>query len=231
MIHQYRVCIDHFLDLEVLEVISKKVSFERRNRAAKYRLIEDKVRCLLAEVLVRYALSTSYGIKENVVVKRSTFGKPFLVHHSVHFNISHSGSWVVCAVGDSMLGIDVEEVKAIDYRSIYNSFSTAEIEYLDTIRKSEDRREQFYKLWTAKESFVKYCGTGLSYPFDSFSIDVVDENIALVSCTHPREENVVVYSEKIDENHWYSICTYKNEQLNTSKIVMTDDLRNVCDFK
>ncbi|WP_176212651.1 hypothetical protein [Clostridium acidisoli] len=38
------------------------------------------------------------------------------------FNISHSGDYVLCGGVDSPIGIDVEEVKHIEYEEISNFF-------------------------------------------------------------------------------------------------------------
>ena len=37
-------------------------------------------------------------------------GKPYLVSEpGVHFSLSHSGDWAVCAIGDHPLGVDIEK--------------------------------------------------------------------------------------------------------------------------
>jgi len=63
---------------------------------------------------------------------KNQYGKPCLEEYpDFHFNISHSRDYVLCAVDDKPIGIDVEEVKHIDYEEIAKNFFTAkEFEYI-----------------------------------------------------------------------------------------------------
>lgn len=37
-------------------------------------------------------------------------GKPFLLDYKeVHYNLSHSGDWILCAVSDQPVGIDIQQ--------------------------------------------------------------------------------------------------------------------------
>ncbi len=48
-----------------------------------------------------------------IACETSREGKPRLSGHpSIHFNLSHSGPWVLCAVHGGPVGIDVEEVRS-----------------------------------------------------------------------------------------------------------------------
>jgi phosphopantetheinyl transferase len=88
-----------------------------------------------------------------------------------HFNISHSGGHVVCAVCDEPVGIDVEVVKPIDMNIANRFFSEDERERI--FSGPEDERGRlglFYDVWTRKESFIKMTGEGLSRPLKAFSV-------------------------------------------------------------
>lgn len=80
----------------------------------------------------------------------------------VYFNISHSGKYVVCAVGDSEMGIDVQKevmLKEEELLQLCNRFFT-EFEFR-SLQSSKNRIDYFHKLWTLKESYIKYLGTGM----------------------------------------------------------------------
>lgn len=98
----------------------------------------------------------------------------------MHFNVSHSGKWAVCAVSDSPVGIDIQEIKPVNFSIANRFFSASENEMLINAQGAA-RQELFYKLWVLKESYVKMLGKGLSMRLDSFSIKIDGENISLLS--------------------------------------------------
>ncbi|MDR1059826.1 MAG: 4'-phosphopantetheinyl transferase superfamily protein, partial [Clostridiales bacterium] len=88
-----------------------------------------------------------------------------------HFNISHSGRHVVCALCDAPVGIDVEIVRPIDMNIANRFFSADERGRLfSEPADGHGRLELFYSIWTRKESFIKMTGEGLSRPLGSFSV-------------------------------------------------------------
>nr|WP_244491575.1 4'-phosphopantetheinyl transferase superfamily protein [Paenibacillus jamilae] len=88
-----------------------------------------------------------------------------------HFNVSHSGKWVVCAIDDHPLGIDIEQLRPIDFEVGRVCFSDTEYDAL-MHQDAESRLSYFYDLWTLKESFVKAEGQGLTLPLKSFSFEL-----------------------------------------------------------
>jgi 4'-phosphopantetheinyl transferase len=107
------------------------------------------------------------------------FGKPYLadppVGRDVRFNLSHSRSRVAVALAlGAEVGVDVE---ALDRAERFDSgiadayFAPDEAAALRAIDDEALRREQFLRLWTLKEAWIKATGRGLSQPLDAFSID------------------------------------------------------------
>lgn len=224
MISQYAIKIDKSLSTNQIEKLMTIVSEKRCLKANRFIHQKDKERCLLAEALIRYALIKDYGMKkEGILFDRSKYGKPFLVGNNLYFNLSHSGRWVVCAIGNSQLGVDVELVRLLKYEAIYKSFSLTERVYLDAL-PSQDKQDYFFKLWTLKESFVKFIGVGLKYPFNGFSIDV--NSLKLL-----KEEqwgtNLSFFSRKLDEKHWYALCC-ESDRIN--KKIKQIDLDEILSF-
>lgn len=86
---------------------------------------------------------------------RNRYGKPSVKEDpDFHFSCSHSGDFVVCAVGEKEIGADLEQKKPIDVTNYTSYFP--EVTQLD--------EETFYLLWTAKEAYVKAGGWGLYKP-------------------------------------------------------------------
>ena len=81
------------------------------------------------------------------------YGKPVSDH--VYFNLSHCKGVVVIALAESPVGVDVENVRQVDKELIEYVSSDVERE---KILSDED----FFKVWTAKESLVKAQGQGLN---------------------------------------------------------------------
>ena len=95
---------------------------------------------------------------ESIVFDIGEHGKPFVVGLDVHFNVSHSGNMVVCAVNDKSVGIDIERIR--EYKLDVAKRVCAETE-LDLIMQSNDPTDEFTRIWTAKEAYTKYLGIGL----------------------------------------------------------------------
>lgn len=155
---------DHFM---------KRVSPERTKQVQRIRNRRDAVRSLFGEVIVRWAVNQ---VKPAAAFSkpwtRSEFGKPaFADEPDIHFNLSHSGDWVVAALGPSELGVDVEQVLPVSPGIAESCFSPAELGLLQHLTE-EERLNRFYDIWTLKESYIKCIGRGLSQPLDSFTIMV-----------------------------------------------------------
>jgi 4'-phosphopantetheinyl transferase len=147
------------------------VSDEKRTKAAAYKKKEDRVRTVLGEVLARSMLSDRLGMPmREMRFAPNAYGKPALAEDiGIHFNVAHSGDWVVCAVGDMPIGVDVEQMAPIDMSLVEPAFSSEEQTYLRAV-PAEQRLDRFYELWTLKESYIKAVGKGLSIPLTAFTI-------------------------------------------------------------
>jgi 4'-phosphopantetheinyl transferase len=144
-----------------------RASPERKHRADRYLRKADSCRCIVAEALLRHALGCS-----EFQVKHTPAGKPYLPEKTeFHFNLSHSGRWVAIAYSDSPVGIDVEqyEMDAGKEQLAIRFFTSDEQAYLFSARE-EQRAKRFYEIWTKKESYLKYLGTGIDRPLNSFSV-------------------------------------------------------------
>lgn len=128
VIYQNAVNIKDITQFSHIANLAGLVSDERKERIARYRFDSDKIRCVIAELLVRYLLWTQYGMDaQKLTVCYSKCGKPYFENSKIHFNLSHSGEWVVCAMGDSEMGVDVEAIRPMDFPSVYRAFSKNEI--------------------------------------------------------------------------------------------------------
>lgn len=200
----YILKIDKCIEEDCFRQLLLLVSDEKRQRIQKFYRSEDAQRSLLGDLLARYALFQKLG-HNDFIFGLNPYGKPFLQNFPhVHFNISHSGSWVVCAIDEFPVGIDVEEIKATDFKIAERFFSPPEYRSL-LEQPPGERLEYYYSIWTLKESYIKAKGKGLWIPLDSFTIDLSDSTISVSA--NNQAENYCFHSYKPDRNYICSICS------------------------
>ena len=140
----------------------------RREKALRYRKLDDRKRSVLAFVLLERALREEYGITEVPEFVYNEFGKPSLSNLPIHFSLSHCRDAVACAVSDHNIGIDVENVVSYNPDVAWRVCTVAEFEMLE---QSANKDVDFIKLWTVKEAISKYEGMGLSLPFAEIAVN------------------------------------------------------------
>lgn len=93
-------------------------------------------------------------------LEKGPYGKPYLTEYpEIHFNISHSGGWAVCALASMPCGVDIQERRSIRSRRMVERTMNAREQR--QILEAEDSTGEFIKLWTYKESCIKLSGEGL----------------------------------------------------------------------
>ena len=132
------------------EKILRGLPEDLRKKALRYRKEDDRLRSIGSSFLL---LRAANGRE----IHYSTEGKPF-VEGGNHFNISHSGDYVVLAEADSPVGVDVERVADIGIDDDLRNAALTEKE------KSwvKDSLLRFYVVWTRKESLIKCEGRGFT---------------------------------------------------------------------
>ena len=144
------------------------VSPEKQMRIKQFRLFCDAQNALLGDILVRTEICHATGLyNKQLEFSTNDYGKPFLINNPyIHYNISHTGSYVSCAISDKVVGIDIELIKPVDLEIAERYFAADEAAYI----KNNRQLYRFFEVWTKKESRVKWDGKGLSIPLSSFSV-------------------------------------------------------------
>ncbi len=125
-----------------------------------------------AHVLLRQAAGLVWGLEDLPDLDRAPGGKP-VFHNFPHrcFNLSHSGPYALCALGDSPVGADVEVIRPRRPSLPQKVLSGAELVwFLDRGSRWED----FYTLWTLKEARVKQSGAGLTRPPRDIAVPLLE---------------------------------------------------------
>ncbi|MDQ0273721.1 4'-phosphopantetheinyl transferase family protein [Cytobacillus purgationiresistens] len=192
---------------DVFFFLLEKIPNEKKRKILKFRHRADAKRSLYSELLLRYLIRKKLGIlEEHIVFNTNKYGKPFLIQSktALHFNLSHSGNWVVCALDSYPVGIDIEEIRPIDFSLANRFFSPKEVLELNVAPEGK-KLSKFYALWTLKESYIKAVGKGLSIPLDSFSI--LTKNIDTPELSDKHKTGLYFFKQyDIDSKYKLSVC-------------------------
>jgi 4'-phosphopantetheinyl transferase len=147
-------------------------------KARSYMFEKDACNFLLGKVLLLKGMRKLGYLNIDLNDMRfNEFSKPYF-NNGFSFNISHSGHYVVCALSKTCnLGIDLEEIKSIQFEHFINCFSETEWLYLIN---AANPLTVFYKFWTKKEAVIKADGKGLGIPLSS--VGVIDNRVLINSC-------------------------------------------------
>lgn len=86
-------------------------------------------------------------------------GKPYLTNYpDIHFNISHCDKAIAVAVSNHEVGVDVEGRRHFSESLLQRAMNDEE---QAAIHKSGDPEMEFAKIWTRKEAYFKWTGTGI----------------------------------------------------------------------
>ncbi|MBU5265936.1 4'-phosphopantetheinyl transferase family protein [Virgibacillus proomii] len=207
MVEIHAMKIPREIHEEQLDGLISFLTTEKQVKLTKLIHKKDLYRSLLGEIIIRFIIMKRYNMRnDNIKFIYNHFGKPDLYNHpDFSFNISHSGSWVICAINHQEIGIDIEEIKPLPYLSIASScFAKEELEDI-RMRNKEDQLRYFFDLWTLKESFIKFYGKGLAIPLKSFVIRKLSER--KIEVYEKNKKLPLAFKQYyIDEHHKLSVC-------------------------
>ncbi len=167
---------------------------ERTEAVNNFKFMPGKIACAAAGMLLYEALSFEKGQAPDISkleFRKGEFGKPYIQNlPDFHYSISHSGTYVVLATADKPIGVDVQEMEMrSDPDNIADRFfSKEENEYLKKIADTDERNREFFRLWSAKEAFIKMTGTGLRRELATFTV-----NLEGMTVTESHSEGVSGY--------------------------------------
>ncbi|MCM3135802.1 4'-phosphopantetheinyl transferase superfamily protein [Paenibacillus polysaccharolyticus] len=200
----FAVKIDQIIESQQFDQLIKFLDKSERTKIQGIKEARDAQRSLFSRLLIRIALIQLYGkTNEELVFKTNQYGKIYLKNfENVYFNTSHSDDWIVCCLDTNEIGIDIERIRPINVNIAKRFFSHDEYKYIERTT-GDEQIVSFFRIWTAKESYVKAKGMGLSLALNSFSIDVHDQ----ISKTYLlKDENWECCQLNFDEDYAMTIC-------------------------
>lgn len=204
------------------------VSKERQAKISRLKFDKDRLHSMMSEILARKCISEKYSMPyESIEFCKGAYGKPYVyLEKKVEFNWSHSGNWIVFVMDTQPVGIDVEAVKSLNEMDLARQFfawqEVNQLEEIDHIK----RRNYFFKLWTLKESYIKWRGTGMNTLLSSFHFI---ENKHGDLLFHNRNEDICFFhTVQLDSQHYASVCSSINYKFPPSiNIVEIDEFGNM----
>lgn len=228
MVEIFGINIVESLKKRNITELVKLISPDRRKRAMRFCHLQDTYRTVLGELLIRYALCSKGGYLNRELIFDFTAGsKPKLLFpHNIHFNLSHSGDWVVCAVSSQAIGIDIECLGKVDLRIAKRFFTDKENAQLSAQVSVKELQQCFYRLWTLKESYVKADGRGLLLPMRTFTIILNEQQIILE--TEQQLQDCLFKSYQVSDKYLAAICSIeKTECQDIKEVTITTILKSL----
>lgn len=208
----------HFANLLAdIEYLQSILETEEQVRANRYYLAKDRNRFVICRGVLKLLLSRFTGLRPKaVVLQKSDFQKPFLSSgFEIKFNVSHTDTYGLIAIGETELGIDLEFMdENYGFETILpRVFNKADLKRIDN---DANPLRKLFTYWTRKEAFVKAIGKGID---DSIiEIPVHNGNHSINKyLLHGLEGNMNVYTFNVSESHIGSIA-FSNKRNRVKKI-------------
>jgi 4'-phosphopantetheinyl transferase len=142
------------------------LSFDERERAARFRTESSRRQFVLARGVLRDVLCRYTGSPANELhFAYTAFGRPYLAgqkQQRIDFNVTHSQNICLIAVSSRYrIGVDIEYASSvIDHEAVAReSFSSEEFAKFEAV-DSALRTQTFFEIWTRKEAHLKAIGKG-----------------------------------------------------------------------
>lgn len=174
---------------------------ERQESVDRLKNEEMRRKRIQTGYFLQEVLSKEIGISmDELRYRYGAQGKPELdydamkivLQEPIHFNMSHSGDYVVIAVSQSPVGVDIE-YKSKNHLSVAKRcFHEKEYQSILSHETEKEQAKRFLEIWTMKEAYVKCSGQGMSVPFNSFDVTGEALNCRVVDAFHEMDEGYIV---------------------------------------
>ncbi len=192
-----------------------RMPLERQQRIRRYRRREDRILGVCAYGLLVYMLDWAGVPTAELSLSHNAHGKPLVPGADFHFNLSHTADAVACGLAREPVGVDIQRL-ICDYGPVVRRGCTpAEIR---SLAASAAPGQDFTRLWTLKESYVKCRGTGIWEPLTEldFSQVAFPGGTCLEHCFSLAQEGSL----------FLAACT-EHQRLPIQKIPFSDVLRHL----
>lgn len=126
---------------------------------------------MIGERLLEAGLFREYGLNLKFEPRGAgEHGKPFFtLQPKIHYNISHSGKYVMCVLAELEVGIDVQVHKKANYERILQRMVPEDM--IPEILNGDNPEKRFFEQWVLREAYIKWTGKGLSRDLRTIPMD------------------------------------------------------------
>ena len=193
-------------DLQFIDKSYNIVSENCKSKAKCFRFEADKLRTIIGELLARYGICHCFGIDASKLsFNVSEYGKPYIDGIPYYFNISHSDDYIICGVSDINIGVDIEKMQDIDFGFACDVFSDDEMRRFSS-ESVENKKELFFSIWTLKESYVKWLGSGFHRKLSSYTVSPKGTQAEILD-PHSLDDTVPKFRTYTLGDYKISICS------------------------
>ncbi len=210
MIRLYYMKLDGDCSKEQSLALYRILPQERKESVDRARNAEIAKKRLYTGAFLQHVLSKESGLLvEQLHYGYNQWGKPRLENaENIHFNLSHSGDYVVLVVSDSPVGVDVEH-KSKNYLSLAKRcFCESEYEEILSLQDEDAQRRRFLECWTMKEAYIKFVGEGMRIPLNTFQFSESADGISEM-----EGEQLYCGTFFLKENYCVSVCGMQREEI------------------
>ena len=162
------------VDGSALAALAQRLPVADRERADRFRHDADRARFVFGRLLLRDLTARAVGVGVDAFrIDAEASGRPVVtgVQRAPQVSLSHSGRWVVAALGWRPVGVDVEQLSDEPQADgvLRRVCSPQELALLQRLPPNE-RGAAFLRVWTRKEAYGKACGVGMGFALRDITV-------------------------------------------------------------
>ena len=179
----YLVEIKNSIDEHTFNFLLRYAEPYKKGNIKSHPQKDEADRMLVGDILLKCVLKAEFSIPMSKLnIQLGELGKPYLPEFPhIHFNISHSGNYVVCAIAEAPVGIDIQTIMTYKQRIAKRVLSPGNVKEIEDSRNPD---LLFTKYWAEKEALLKMVGCG-------FSGDVKEEELEFNRKTVVTDQYVI----------------------------------------
>lgn len=170
-VHLWHVRLSDFSASDLLALLDTT----EIERAQRFRFPNHRDHYIIGRGILRQILSLYTNVPPaEIKISYGAHGKPYLAENplNLQFNLSHSNEMAMYGLTvNKEIGVDIQKMEPIFRENIAKRFFSLD-EYANLLKQADDKKiTGFYRLWAAKEAFIKALGSGLFKLPHAFAMD------------------------------------------------------------